>query len=180
MAVCGATKRNGDPCLRGAGWGTEHPGYGTCKFHGGATKAAGKKAASLEAEGMSRPIEVTPGQAVLGTLHLAAGQLAYATMKVAEGGAYLNEHGGLEAWPHVQQMLQDKVVKYAAAASAMGVQERQAQLMEQQALMMGQLIESVVTDVGLTPTQRKKLGPALRKRLSTGTVEGKAREKVEA
>ena len=35
--TCGRTKRDGsgDPCTRPAGWGTDHPGEGACKFHGG-------------------------------------------------------------------------------------------------------------------------------------------------
>ena len=42
-AKCGAKtkgKRNprkGQPCRKPAGWGTDHPGEGRCKYHGGAT-----------------------------------------------------------------------------------------------------------------------------------------------
>ena len=33
---CGATGRqSGQPCKRPAGWGTDHPGAGRCKLHGG-------------------------------------------------------------------------------------------------------------------------------------------------
>ena len=32
---CGATTRAGTPCRRPAGWGTDHPGEGRCKLHGG-------------------------------------------------------------------------------------------------------------------------------------------------
>jgi len=36
--ICGAkTKGDGEPCKRPAGWGTDHPGVGRCKLHGGAT-----------------------------------------------------------------------------------------------------------------------------------------------
>jgi len=35
--TCGRTKRDGsgDPCELPAGWGTDHPGEGACKHHGG-------------------------------------------------------------------------------------------------------------------------------------------------
>lgn len=34
--ICGAkAKSTGKPCTRPAGWSTEHPGEGRCKFHGG-------------------------------------------------------------------------------------------------------------------------------------------------
>lgn len=32
---CGAKNRQGEPCQRPAGWGTDHPGEGRCKLHGG-------------------------------------------------------------------------------------------------------------------------------------------------
>ena len=47
---CGAAKRQGaGTCTRPAGWGTDHPGFGRCKLHGGSTPS-GVKAAS-DAEG---------------------------------------------------------------------------------------------------------------------------------
>lgn len=39
---CGRTKRDGsgDACELPAGWGTDHPGEGACKHHGGASSGA--------------------------------------------------------------------------------------------------------------------------------------------
>lgn len=34
---CGKNNRQGQPCQRPLGWGTDHPGEGPCKLHGGAT-----------------------------------------------------------------------------------------------------------------------------------------------
>lgn len=34
---CGKKNRAGGPCAKPAGWGTDHPGVGPCKLHGGAT-----------------------------------------------------------------------------------------------------------------------------------------------
>src|SRR6202035_4558885 len=49
-APCGAKKTNGSGlCGHAAGWGTDHPGFGRCKLHGGSVPN-GIKAAS-EAEG---------------------------------------------------------------------------------------------------------------------------------
>lgn len=33
--ICGARNRQGLTCRKGAGWGTDHPGAGRCKLHGG-------------------------------------------------------------------------------------------------------------------------------------------------
>ena len=36
--ICGATKhQGGGPCTQKAGWGTDHPGEGRCKLHGGSS-----------------------------------------------------------------------------------------------------------------------------------------------
>lgn len=38
--ICGAKgKQKGQPCKRPAGWGTDHPGVGKCKLHGGLSPA---------------------------------------------------------------------------------------------------------------------------------------------
>ncbi|MEA3401317.1 MAG: HGGxSTG domain-containing protein [Armatimonadota bacterium] len=37
MRTCGAKTRRGTPCKQPAGWGTDHPGEGRCKLHGGAS-----------------------------------------------------------------------------------------------------------------------------------------------
>lgn len=37
MTSCGAKTRGGGLCRKGSGWGTDHPGQGRCKLHGGAT-----------------------------------------------------------------------------------------------------------------------------------------------
>lgn len=46
--ICGATKRNGNACHMAAGQGTDHPGFGTCKFHAGAMPANKSMAARQE------------------------------------------------------------------------------------------------------------------------------------
>jgi hypothetical protein len=39
--TCGRTTRQGgEPCELPAGWGTDHPGEGACKHHGGASSGA--------------------------------------------------------------------------------------------------------------------------------------------
>lgn len=46
--LCGQPKRQGEGnCTRPAGWGTDHPGVGACKLHGGRTKS-GRVAAARQ------------------------------------------------------------------------------------------------------------------------------------
>lgn len=91
---CGAkTRQEKRPCKRGRGWGTSHPGYGTCKMHGGCTpsgiKAAAKEAARDFAVGMlGAEVDVDPLGAMLLSVRLAAGVVAYYRLQiVAEGDA---------------------------------------------------------------------------------------------
>jgi hypothetical protein len=46
---CGARTRSGGKCTQAAGWGTGHPGYGSCKLHGGGTPTHVKAAEKAEA-----------------------------------------------------------------------------------------------------------------------------------
>jgi hypothetical protein len=47
---CGARKRQGEgTCTRPAGWGTSHPGYGTCKLHLGSSPSGEAAAGALQA-----------------------------------------------------------------------------------------------------------------------------------
>jgi hypothetical protein len=76
---CGAKKRQGiGHCTQVAGWGTDHPGVGKCKLHGGATesgrKAATREGAEQEAQRMVRlaGVDQDPIEHLLESLHLAA------------------------------------------------------------------------------------------------------------
>lgn len=166
--ICGAEKPNGDPCLWTAGHGTDHPGTGKCYKHGGRNQSVG--AAAQQAESMATSIPVTPGQAILGVLHLAAGQLAYCTAMVGglteaqmfemtDAGAVPNR------WVRLQLQIEDRLVKYARAAADVGINERQMQLAEQQTRMVGTMMEAVMDKLDLSPSQRKEVGPAIRESL---------------
>jgi len=56
--TCGATTRNGEPCKRPAGWGTDHVGDGRCKQHGGSGGAPeGEGNGSYEHGGFAEKID---------------------------------------------------------------------------------------------------------------------------
>lgn len=57
--ICGATKRDGsgDKCHQPAGWGTDHPGEGKCKYHGGATPVKHGRYSDIERDQISDLIE---------------------------------------------------------------------------------------------------------------------------
>lgn len=164
---CGKHKRNGDLCGREAGWGTDHLGTGACKQHGGSSNTGAVAAARDEAENMATPIPVSPGQAILGVMHLAAGQLAYVSARVAkvpESDMFEKTLAGEvpNRWVRLQLSLEDRLAKHAKMAADMGIAERQQMLAEQQQQMMEQALEAVFDEIGLTKKQRKEVGPAIR------------------
>lgn len=55
---CGATNRQGKECGHPAGWGTDHPGFGRCKNHGGSSPNGRKHAATLREEYWQRIVEM--------------------------------------------------------------------------------------------------------------------------
>lgn len=168
---CGAIKRNGSPCHREAGWGTDHKGYGRCKHHTGSTHSGKLAAAKAETSDMATSLRVTPAQGLLGVLHLAAGQLQFVTQKVAElpeKDLLVNTPFGTaeNPWLRLQRQIMQDVAKFSRSAADMGIQERQQNLAETQTSLVAQLMEKVLGELDLTPAQRKQVGPAIREHLT--------------
>ena len=86
--ACGAKTKAGSPCARPAGWGTTHPGAGNCKLHGGASPNGelhgNLELAKREAAVMGQPLPVDPGDALLQCIQIAAGEVQYASLRIAE------------------------------------------------------------------------------------------------
>ena len=75
---CGAKKRSGGTCQNFAGQATDHPGYGQCSRHGGATESGRKSASRQKALDTARRYAITevaidPMEAMLSAIRLAAG-----------------------------------------------------------------------------------------------------------
>lgn len=77
----GGRKKNGDPCGRPAGWGTDHAGAGRCKLHFGNTESENRKAqevvARRECVSLGIPIETTPAEALVREVWEASGNVAF-------------------------------------------------------------------------------------------------------
>jgi hypothetical protein len=85
---CGATTKAKTECRREAGWGTNHPGVGRCKLHGGASPQAEVtgvvQLAKREVAVMGAPIDnLRPEEALLECIRIAGGEVQYASERIA-------------------------------------------------------------------------------------------------
>ena len=85
---CGAKTRKGTPCEQRAGHGTKHPGIGRCSKHGGSSPNAEVSGqvtlARREAQVMGQPLDMEPHTAILECIKIAAGEVQYASERIAE------------------------------------------------------------------------------------------------
>lgn len=77
---CGAAKKEtGEPCRNGSGKGTDHAGFGRCKWHGGNSKTHRQAAAIAKARDTAQlfgvPRDVDPITGMLETYHQTMGVL---------------------------------------------------------------------------------------------------------
>lgn len=178
---CGAKTRSGGNCKRRAGAGTNHLGVGTCSKHLGSTsreEVAGQvQLARREMAVMGRPLPIEPHQAILECIRIAAGEVAYASERIAElqpsdavgpvtsrVDRPLKEEKGAESadyrveevhegppalhvWVQVRQSAMDRLVNYSSAAIKAGIEERQVKLAEGQAHLVVAVIRGVLEQV---------------------------------
>ena len=156
---CSGTNRQGEPCGRPAGWGTDHAGVGLCKHHGGSTPSGKRHAITLEAarqvEAWGGRLDVSAPEALLELVQSKAAEVAYWNWRV--GGLSEDERAGLlvaettfgegpqgpvdtvtrKVAPHVFVVLlhkaQDQLASFSAAALRAGVDEALVRLATVQA-----------------------------------------------
>lgn len=178
---CGARKKKGGTCEKTAGWGTSHQGQGRCKLHGGASpkaEVAGQVfLARREAAVMGVPLNIEPHMAILECIRIAAGEVAYASERIAElqpGEAVgpvvsrvdrpLKEEKGAESieyraeevheagpalhiWIQARHQAMDRLVAYSTAALKAGIEDRQVKLAESQGQLLVTAIKGILEDL---------------------------------
>lgn len=171
IPLCGAKKRaknGGGTCTLTAGWGTNHPGFGNCKFHMGSTpsnvKAAAKEEALKALESMPAfgvGIEVDPNAALLACVNRSAGMVAWLEFKLQtiEESAYTisNERGDtkLSVWIELHAAERERLARFCKLALDAGVAERQVRIAEAQGGLIARLMKGVLGDLNLTKEQRE-------------------------
>jgi hypothetical protein len=157
---CGS-KRNGgtETCKLPAGYGTDHPGYGPCKFHFGCTQAvAGKyrkimiRDGAIEVAGrfnLDLVADVDPVRAL-------KDELKRTNLIIHVIESELSVEGVM--WPEMQAVYLSERQHFAKLAEAMvrlGIEEREVAIKEAEVLLMGQALRQVFDRLQLNEDQRK-------------------------
>lgn len=173
--LCGAVKNGGGVCRHESGWGTDHPGTGRCKFHGGssesgqmaAAKELGTLAAIEQAAGM--PVEVNPLEALLVALYSAVA-LSNSARALLNYWLEHDEPGKAASAKIVYHEALDRQHTYASSCVRLGIAERQVRMVEQAGEQILALFRIVLADLEV-PMDRAQ--PVLARRfgeLATGTI----------
>lgn len=181
---CGARKRDGSgTCQLAAGMGTDHVGFGKCKFHGGNSPALKKAAAKEEVAERMRGIgqegrDITPGIALLEEVRRSAGIVDWLNGVIGSWETQtdeerrqlfmqLGEQGFQKStWIKLYQDERKHLAQVAKMALDAGVAERQVRLAEEQGQLIAFVIRSVLDDLKLTPEQRAVSAGVVRKHLT--------------
>lgn len=166
-------------CDQPAGYGTDHIGWGRCKWHMGSTRALKVAAAREEANelirtlNLGKPIPVSPDEALLQELWRTNGIVHYLQDYIGsafspEDLVYLTEVGMRpRAFLDILQREREHLAKVAKMTLDAGVAERQVRIQEAMGQMFASVIQAVLRDLKLSPNQ-KQLAPAVvRKHLLT-------------
>lgn len=165
--LCGAKKRNGEPCGAPAGSGTDHLGIGCCKHHGGSTpnhvKSANVEKANRAAETFGLPREIDPHTALIEELHRTAGIVAWYGQQIAalEDGQFHESIGGsgggetqqeLHVFVRALERERKHFTDVARVCISVGIEERRVQLAEQQGQLLAEVIRGVLEDLKVKVT----------------------------
>jgi hypothetical protein len=166
---CTGTNRAGQQCGQTKGWGTDHPGVGLCKSHGGSTPSGKKAAQRMSAEqavqrlGVTVPID--PIRALLDELGRAHAAVLFCEAQLdglqpdqlVAGTRYMRRKSDgtttetttevgpqLSVWVQLWHQERRALVTAAAEAVKAGAIDRQLALAEQQGELMGRMLRAVI------------------------------------
>lgn len=161
-AKCGARTRHGSgTCAHTAGWGTDHPGYGRCKMHGGSSPGGRVQGQRLEAAHIvdvwGIEVETTPGQALLDLCRAKASEVVWWQTKVANlsptertnpaaAGHTGPTHPTIDSLHHAQ----DQLAAYAAACLRAGVDAALVAAVQTSAQDLVQTVRAALQAAGVT------------------------------
>lgn len=185
-SVCGARLRQErddgrETCTLARGFKTSHPGFGNCHLHGGATKsgvAAAERERAEQALADAKltyglPIDVEPGEALLGLVRTAAGVCAWLGRQVAVLDAEKVTTVDGRTHPLVALYLDERkhLAQVSKDALAAGIAERRIRIEEELGGRLVTFVEGLLVRLGHDP-----MDPQIREqvRLELAAIDGDA------
>lgn len=176
---CGAKKRQGEGnCARPAGWGTDHPGAGQCKLHGGCMpanrRAAQEEQARRAVVTYGLPRDISPTDALLEEVRYTAGHVAWLRERVSElsadaltwgirettdkqatefPGTDTTEAAAVNVWLDLYHRERKHLVDVCKAAISVGIEERYVKLAEAQGQVVAEVIRRILGRLSLSEQQ---------------------------
>lgn len=170
QALCGAKTRQDGTCRQVSGFGTDHVGFGRCKFHGGASPngrtMAAKEAANAEVARLGMAVDTDPGEALLHVVALDSAELTYLRHKVQdleEDEALKN--GAMHPTVRAFRDSRDTLARHSKLALDAGIEERRLRLVENTAERVATVMSLVVDELDLTPMQQGQFREAMARHL---------------
>jgi hypothetical protein len=174
--ACGARTRSGGTCGKTRGWGTDHPGWGNCRYHGGSTpdgiKGAAREQANAEAGGLAVGRKVEPIDALLHVVYSVAGRVEWLgrqVMALDADGMLVDSPRGRELAPyaHLHGLELDRLARVSKMALDAGVAERRVRMAERTAAIITAAAEDAFAELGevATPEVRARFALAFAARL---------------
>lgn len=166
---CGAKKRQGEgSCTQVAGWGTDHPGTGRCKLHGGSTRTQTVSAERQLVEADARRLfekvapEIVPVDNPLEAYALFAGRvMAWLDLM----GRLLDDLESPRYRGATAEQIRGEVLLYEramdranavlSAYARLNIDERLARLSREQADILVAVLRAGLNAAGVTPQQRE-------------------------
>lgn len=146
----GTSRQTHKPCRLGAGHGTDHVGFGFCKFHGGSTPNGAKHAAKIQAVAAAAGTEVEPHDALLHSLGQQHGIAEFFASKVAElADDQVVTKGELHHWIRFWEDANRARAQLAKVAIDAGVDERRIRLEEALVSQLANAIDGLLTALGV-------------------------------
>jgi hypothetical protein len=195
FAMIQSGPRRGWLCDRDAGASTTHRGVGRCGRHGGNTEAGRREGAWIVAHGFARALDVTPWEALLTAVRIAAGRVAWIESKLAQvaedrqlepvnndaedAAARDADHAGTNVnyWVRQAEVWHDRLAKVSKLAIDAGVAERLVRQLELEAELMLRATSLTFDELGLDDdTRQRALGIMSRNLLALEAQEARGVE----
>jgi hypothetical protein len=189
---CDKQRRDGYPCSRQAGHGTDHVGVGPCSVHDAEAKRQraqlmnehvvndmrngrvrmrnGKKVLAEAHTFYGAPKDINPMEAIIWMIKIAAGEVQWLSDKIAEVSRqdWIEETvvgRQVHLWVRERQNAMDRLARYAKWAIDAGIAERQVRVMEVYGESIARMLRGILNELELTAEQRDRAPDIVRRHL---------------